>query len=98
MNYARNEKIYLDPKHENLLIDDNEDSISLASDPVEIKLLESIYGRKNPLTNYWEIKYLDSTPNREEGDTIVITENKIAKYEVYVEQEDYQDQYSLLSG
>lgn len=98
MKYAENQTVRLEPEHEETFYDDMETTPELSFRPVEIKLLQSIHSRENPFITYWEIEYLDSTPNKEKGETVVMTENSISNYEVpmgAVEQET--EKYGLLA-
>lgn len=78
MELRKDQVVILDPEHEKSISD--EDEITLNRESIRIKLLQEIKNIKDPFTTYWEIKYLDSTPNREKGYSVVITESLIDEY------------------
>lgn len=80
MKYAPNQTTKLDPDHEERLIGDDE--LDEACRPVEIKIKQNIHSTDRPFLTYWEIEYLDSTPNKERGESAVMTERMISNYEV----------------
>lgn len=98
MRYADTQKVKLEPEHEETFYDEEEMPKSFASRPIEVKLLQSIHSRENPFITYWEIEYMDSTPNKEQGETVIMTENTLSNYEVPVATSEQENEtYGLLA-
>lgn len=98
MRYAEKQEIQLEPEHEETFFDSEEKPAVLSARPTKVKLLQSIHSRENPFITYWELEYLESTPNKEQGETVVMTENAISNYEVPVgATEQETEKYGLLA-
>lgn len=97
MRYAPNQTITVDPEHEEQLIED--EKVDTAYEPVDIEIKQNIHSTDRPFLTYWEVEYLDSTPNRQRGESVIMTENMISNYEVpATEMEDSEEEtYGLLA-
>jgi hypothetical protein len=97
MKYTPYETVLVEPEHENELFDEQ---IEIGQQPVEVEVKQSIHSPDRPFLTYWEIEYLESTPNRELGETVIITENKLSNYQVPVvgsEEKTEEETYGLLA-
>lgn len=98
MRYAPNQTIKLDPEHEEQLTE--EDELDMACKPVEIEIKQNIHSTDRPFLTYWEVEYLDSTPNKQRGESVIMTENMISNYEVpetEMERTSQEETYGLLA-
>jgi hypothetical protein len=96
MRYTPYKTLLVEPEHEEELFEEN---IEIGNEPVEVEIKQSIHSPDRPFLTYWEIEYLESTPNRETGENVIITENKLSNYEVPVAdtEESKQETYGLLA-
>lgn len=77
--YLKNEIIKLEPEHEVKILGMSADA---KDEPVRIRAKQRVKDPENPYITYWEIEYLDDTPNFDAGDTVIVTENLIKTNEI----------------